>query len=60
MLHLLGGGDAPPEYVELNLLRIYNCTPDELGVIPLRKIYAHVACIQGEARYRKFKSDHPG
>jgi len=56
---LHGAGPAPTEYVELNLLRIYNCTPDELAVIPMKKIMAHVACIQGEEKYRKYKKDNP-
>jgi hypothetical protein len=56
----LGIGPSPWEYVELRFCRdIYHCTPNELAEVPYKKILAHLACMDGEEQYRKYREKHP-
>lgn len=54
--HLKGIGAPPLEYVELILCRdVYHCRPSELEDEDLFTVLKHLACLEGEAKYRKME-----
>jgi hypothetical protein len=56
--HLHGAGASPIEYVELILCRdVYHCLPSELAEEDLITVLNHLACLEGEAQYRKKQRD---
>ena len=55
--YLMGGGDPPPEYIDLFLCRdVFHCTPSELYDEDASVVQTFLDVLDAEGQYQKMKA----